>query len=133
MIFNFLNWAIPFLNLIAVAVLLYFLTNNYRIVKSSKNENSRLSDRYYEDLLERIQRIERNHQAQATTAPDSRDSDSAATDANRIKSALTSLRNGSNPEKVRREHGYSGSEMGLIMASASLAGGESGDIDPSAN
>jgi len=110
--------AVSFFNLIAASALLYFLIKNYGALRNLSNEKYKHLDRYFGDLLERIQRIERNHPVQAMANIDAGNRKHLDSGSNRIKSVLEKLRDGSSPDEVRREHGYSKSEMGLIMASA---------------
>lgn len=120
--YNILILAMAFLNFMVGLALLYFLIRNFGAVRELSNEKHKHLDRYFDDLLERIQRIEKNHPVQAVAnlescIPELRDSG-----VNRIKSVVEKLRNGGNPDEVRREYGYSGSEMGLILAVSGLTG-----------
>jgi len=119
--YDILILAVSFFNLIVASTLLYFLIKNYGAVRNLSNEKYKHLDRYFSDLLERIQRIERNHPVQAMANIDTGHREHLDSGSNRIKSVLEKLRDGSNPDEVRREHGYSKSEMGLIMASAGAA------------
>ncbi len=120
--YNILILVAASLNFMVGLALLYFLVRNFGVVRKLSNEKHKHLDRYFDDLLERIQRIERNHPVQAVANLESYIPEMSGSGANRIKSVVEKLRNGGNPDEVRREHGYSGSEMGLILAAAGLTG-----------
>jgi hypothetical protein len=119
--YDILILAVSSFNLMVASALLYFLVKNHGALKDLSNERYKYFDRYIGDLLERIQRIERNHPVQAMANIDMNERERPDKGLNRIESVLEKLREGSHPDEVRKEHGYSKSEMGLIMASAGLA------------
>ncbi|UCE67794.1 MAG: hypothetical protein JSU85_07255 [Candidatus Zixiibacteriota bacterium] len=120
--YNILILAVAFFNFMVGAALLYFLVGNFRAVRKTSSEKHRNLDRYFDDLLERIQRLEKNYPVQAVANLESYIPGMNGSGVNRIKSVVEILRNGGNPDEVRREYGYSGSEMGLILAAAGLTG-----------
>ncbi len=111
---------ISVLNIVVVSTLLIVLM---RYLKANKNSYAASDDRaeqYYGDLLERIKRIEKENPSKVLAKFESRDLNIINAGTNRIKSAVKRLREGSLPDEVRREFGYSHSEIGIIMASAGL-------------
>jgi hypothetical protein len=121
--YDILVLAVSFFNLIVALALLYFLAKNHGAIRDLSNEKYKHLDRYFGDLLERIQRIERNHPVQAMANIGAGARERLEPGSNRIKYVLEKLRHGNHPDEVCREYGYSKSERGLIMASAGLAAG----------
>ena len=120
--YSILILATAFLNFMVGLVLLYFLARNIRVVRELSNDKYEHLDRYLGDLLERIQRIEKNHPVQAVASFEDCIPEQSGCDTNRIKSTMEELHCGNDPDEIRREYGYSGSEMGLILAAAGLGG-----------
>lgn len=120
MYYSILILAISLINLVMVSALLYGFMKNSKALRDFSGERYRHLDAYFNDMLERIQRIEGDHPVQALAKFDSPDRKVTNPVPNRIKSAIEKIREGADPEEIRREHGYSGSEMGIIMATAGL-------------
>jgi|GEM_PF-6973614 len=131
--YDILILAVSSFNLMVASALLYFLVKNHAALRNLSNEKYKHFDRYIGDLLERIQRVERNHPVQAMANIDICDRDRLDPGMNRIESVLEKLRDGGHLDEIRREHGYSRSEMGLIMASAGLTENGVKHLVPSGN
>ncbi|UCC78311.1 MAG: hypothetical protein JSW64_08465 [Candidatus Zixiibacteriota bacterium] len=126
--YDILILAMAFINLTVGFALLYFVIKSSGTVKESSDEKYKHLNRCIDDLLERIQRIEKNYPDQAIAAPESYMPQNGHSGAIRAKSVMEKLRNGENPDQVRKDHGYSRSEMGLILAAAGLAGNNPSSI-----
>ncbi len=113
--------AISLINLIIVSVLMYSVIKRLEAFKYGAENTDGRAERYYHDLLERIRRIEEDYPAQALAIVEEPVLDTAGAGTNRIKSAVKKIREGDTPEDVRREFGYSRSEIGIILASAGLS------------
>lgn len=120
---------ISVLNILVVSTLLIVLM---KYLKANNNSNVASEDRaeqYYDDLLERINRIEKENPSKVLAKFENQDLNIINAGTNRIESAVKRLREGNSPDKVRQEFGYSRSEIGIIMASAGLKS-ELNDIRP---
>lgn len=120
---------ISVLNILVVSTLLIVLM---KYLKANNNSNAASGDgaeQYYDDLLERIKRIEKENPSKVLAKFENQDLNIINAGTNRIKSAVKRLREGSPPDRVRQEFGYSRSEIGIIMASAGLKS-ELNDIQP---
>lgn len=120
---------ISVLNIIVVSTLLIVVV---KYLKANNNSNAASGDgaeQYYDDLLERIKRIEKENPSKVLAKFENQDLNIINAGTNRIKSAVKRLREGSPPDRVRQEFGYSRSEIGIIMASAGLKS-ELNDIQP---
>jgi hypothetical protein len=124
--YNYAILTVTTINLVVCLGLIFFLVRIYLILKDLTSDKHKHLDLYYSDLLERIQRIERNNPVQAAAEMESRDPVNPEPADNRIKSVTERLRDGGDPDQLRKEHGYSRSEMGLLLASAGLASNAGG-------
>ena len=113
-------------NLAVGIAILYFITKNTAVIKEFSRERYNNIDRYFNDLLERIQRIEWNNPVQVSANYEMSKPAQPDPGINRINSVIQKIQNGMDPDEIRKENGYSKSEMGLILATAGLTGINSG-------
>ena len=120
---------ISVLNIIVVSTLLFVFMKYFKANNNSTTVSDDRAERYYDDLMERIKRIEKENPSKVLAKFENQDLNIINAGTNRIKSAVKRLREGSPPDKVRKEFGYSRSEIGIIKASAGLKS-ELNDIRP---
>lgn len=126
--YDILILTLAFINLAIGLALLYFVIKKPGGAKGLSDGKYDHLNNYFDDLLERIQRVEKDHPVYAIANLEKNIPQDDSSGANRVKSVLEKLRNGENPNSVRKEHGYSGSEMSLILAAAGLSGDNAGSI-----
>ena len=112
--------AISVLNIIVVSTLLIVMMKYLKANNISNAAPDGRAEQHYDDLLDRIKRIEQDNPSKVLAKFENQDLKIINEGTNRIKSAVKKLREGSSLDTVRKEFGYSRSEIGLIMASAGL-------------
>jgi hypothetical protein len=120
--------AISALNLLVISGMFLLLLYDSRNRGKATAEDRQSSYLFQSKLLEKMKGIEQAHLSLSVNEQKSDHVAAPGPSENRIKAAKDRLNSGIAPDIVGRECGYSGSEMGIILASAglnSLAPGQS--------
>lgn len=112
--------AISALNLLVVSGMFLLLLYDSRNRSKATAEDRQSLYQLQSKLLEKIKIIEQLHFPPSVSEQKFDSTAAPGPGENRIKAAVDRLNSGIAPDIVGRECGYSGSEMGIILASARL-------------